>query len=104
MATIHQDNIGTTVTVTITEDDTALDISAATVITFIFFKPDGELLETTGSFVDDGTDGQVKYVFTDGQLDQSGWWDVQVYLFFVSTQYYSELYRCKISRNLTEIT
>lgn len=83
---IHVGDIGTTITVTVLEDETALDISGATTKEFIIKRPDGDLVTKTASFVTTGTDGRLRYTVTSGDVsgdvlnDISGTWQVQVYL------------------------
>lgn len=76
-------DIGTILTLTITDDAGAtVDISDAEAgdISVIFLKPDQTVLTKTGIFVTDGTDGQVKYITIDGDLDVGGLWHLQAFV------------------------
>ena len=51
-----------------------VNISTATEILFRLKKPDGTIIERTGTTYTDGTDGYAKYVLVENDLDQSGIW------------------------------
>lgn len=73
-------DIGTILTVTITDEDGAVvDISGAEAgdISMIFLKPDATNLTKTATFTTDGTDGKIKYTTVDGDLDVAGLWHIQ---------------------------
>lgn len=73
-------DIGTILTVTITDDaGDPVDISGAEPgdISFIFLKPDNTKLTKTATFSTDGTDGVVRYTTVDGDLDVAGLWHIQ---------------------------
>jgi len=56
------------------------DISAATAIAYVIRKPDETVVEVVAALYTDGLDGQVKYTFIAGDLDQEEVYDVQVKL------------------------
>ena len=58
----------------------AINVSAASPITFYFTKPGGTTVTKTGSLYSDGTDGIVKYLTTSGDIDEEGLWSVYVYV------------------------
>ena len=74
---IHLYDIGTVFEVTLQEDDVDLDISAATLATIIFVKPDGEVVAQEAEFTTDGTDGKIQYTTIADDLDQTGKWRIQ---------------------------
>lgn len=60
------------------EDDSVVDVSAATSITLIIKSPSGVRKTFTGEFTTDGTDGKVQYVTTSqSDLDETGTWNAQ---------------------------
>jgi hypothetical protein len=61
-------------------ESAAIDVSAASTITFYLVKPDNTVATRTGTFYTDGTDGKVQYVTISGDLDQIGLWSVYVYV------------------------
>lgn len=73
-------DVGTNIDVTIKEDGTAIDVSTATDISFIFRMPDGTVKTKTGTFKTDGSDGIVRYTTIADDLDQAGAIDLQVQL------------------------
>lgn len=97
---IHVDDIGTPFRATIKdENDEVVDVSTASV-TFIFKKPNGTTVNKTGSFVSDGTNGQVQYVTVDGDLNIHGRWELQAFVDFGSTEWYSDIYKFTVYKNL----
>jgi hypothetical protein len=98
---IHVNDVGTNFVVTIkNEDNEAVDVSTASIKNLIFRKPDGTLLTKASSFVTDGTDGQIKYSFISGDLDQHGKWSVQAFIDFGSTEWYSDIDKFTVYNNL----
>ncbi len=78
---IKLNDIGTTFTLTITDDDgVAVDITGATTKSIIFLKPDGVSETKTAAFGSDGSDGIISYTTVAGDLDTAGLWHVQAYV------------------------
>jgi hypothetical protein len=77
MSKIHVNDIGTDFRVTIVDNNTAVDISSATSKTITFQKPNGVSVEKTATFVTDGSDGKIRYITVDGDLDDGGTWKIQ---------------------------
>lgn len=97
---IHVDDVGTNFRATIkNEDDVVVDVSTATV-TFIFRKPDGNLMSRATTFITNGTDGLVKYTTVAGDLDQHGSWELQAFVDYGSTEWYSDVHKFKVYNNL----
>lgn len=82
--------VGIVITFTVKLNGTAQDISSGTT-TLTFTKPDGTTVTKSGTFVTDGTDGQVQYTTEAGFLDQSGIWRVVSYSDLSSSEFYSEV-------------
>lgn len=82
MDKIRKLDAGVQILVTIySPDGEVVDVSTATLIAFKFDKPqDSTVLETTGSFYTDGSDGKVYYTTQTGEMDQVGIWKYQVYI------------------------
>ena len=89
-----------TIIVTLTEDGVFTDVSAATLIEFKFQKPDKTVVVRTGSFVTDGTNGQVQYKLLTGDLDIDGPWKVQVVITEGTDKFNSAVGRFKVNRNV----
>lgn len=81
MDKIRNEDAGVQIIVTLyNPDGEIVDVSSSSAIAFKFEKPDGSILETTGSLYSDGTDGKVDYTTQTGDIDQVGIWKYQVYV------------------------
>ncbi len=97
---IHVDDVGTRFVVTVKdENDDIVDISGATV-TFIFHRPDGTQLHKPATLVNDGTDGQVKYITESGDLNTHGNWRLQAFVDFGTREWYSDIIKFKVYNNI----
>ena len=74
---IHVGDIGTVFEAEIQEDAAAVDISSATALSLLFLKPDGTVDTQTAVFSTDGTDGLIRYVTQEDDLDIPGRWRIQ---------------------------
>jgi len=99
VADIHLSDSGARLILTLSDSGTVVDISTASVKQFKIRKPSGELLTVDCSFVDDGTDGQLKYDFDD-ELDEPGAWSVQAYIELTTWQGHSEVEFFDVSPNV----
>lgn len=81
-------DLGTSLQITVKEDDAIVDISTATATDIILRKPDGTEVEKTGSLLTDGTDGIVAYSTLSGDIDQKGIWSYRAKITFSATQVY----------------
>lgn len=98
---IHIDDIGTNFIVTIKdENDDVVDISGATTKNLRFKKPDGTIVTQAASFVNTGTDGQIKYTTVAGDLDVHGTWALQAFIDLGSQELNSDIYKFKVYKNL----
>lgn len=79
---IHKGDLGSVIELLILQagTDTPEDVSDATTITVRVEKKDGTVVEHTGSFVTDGTDGLVKFTSKATSFDVAGEAKIQVYL------------------------
>lgn len=59
-------------------DGVAVDLSDASTITIKYKRPDSIIMTKTGTFLTDGTDGWLRYSFTDGDLTVPGTWECKV--------------------------
>jgi len=97
----HIGNIGTDFQVTITDcNGTAIDISDADTMNIIFKKPSGATLTKTAIFVTDGSDGVVRYLTVDGDIDEIGTWKIQASIITPAGQWTSNYKSFKVHRNL----
>ncbi len=90
MDEVFENDIGTTFTLTIKNRQGAVvDISGAIVKQLKFTKSNGVVLTKTAVYVTDGTDGKIKYVTVDGDLDTRGIWKVQGYIQLASGSWHT---------------
>lgn len=100
-AEVHKDDYGTTIIITLVNGaGTALDVSDATLIEFLFEKPSGTVITKTGNFVSDGSDGKVKYTFAEDVLDADGRWKVQVRLTTATALWHGDIEKIRVRPNL----
>ncbi len=105
---IHVDDVGTVMEVTIIdpETDREMDISDATETLIYILKPpvdedtDPVRLDKTASFVEDGSDGKIKYTTIAGDLDLSGTYKIQARVTTPDGVWYSQIQKFKVKRNL----
>lgn len=77
---VTRDDYGNDITLTYTDEDgTAINISDASSVTIAFGDYDGStLVKKTASFVTNGTNGQVKFSFAEGDIDIAGYYDGEI--------------------------
>lgn len=88
---IHIGDVGTVIRLTVIEDDgkTPVNVSEATVKKFYFRKPNGVKFNKPAEFDSDGTDGKLKYVTLENDIDVTGRWEVQARIEIGTAKYYS---------------
>lgn len=79
MTDIQLGVIGMRITITVTENGAALDISTATVKKIILRSSLGAGKIKTAAFLTDGADGKVYYDTVAGDIDTESTWMAQVY-------------------------
>jgi len=75
--TIQKNDIGTRFDLTFLEAGTAVDISSASTKSIILTAPDATKTTYAGTFITDGTNGQLRYTTVTGDIDQAGHWHLQ---------------------------
>lgn len=100
---VHFNDIGTEFLVTVKDCvsgvSTALDVSTATEKYLVFKAPSGARVEQTAVNNTDGTDGKIKYVTVDGDLNEVGTWRLQVKIVMGGT-WRSDVGTFKVYENL----
>ena len=81
-------------------DGSALDISTATAMDFVFRKPDLSVIARAASFLTDGSDGVLRYIASSSDLDQSGTWSYQAEVTLPSGLWYSDIVEFEVYQNL----
>jgi hypothetical protein len=99
---IHIGDIGTIFEVTLMDDVTPVDVSAASVMEIVFRKSDGTTIVTnTATFTTDGTDGKIEYkTVLDTELDVKGNWRIQGKVTLPSGSWSSDIDTFKVYENL----
>lgn len=99
---IHVGDIGTVFRITIKdEDNTIINVSSASSILIKFQKPNGDVLNKSGSFYSDGTDGIVQWTTTSANdLDADGLWKIQVKITIGSSIHNSDIGQFKVYPNI----
>jgi len=98
---IHQNDIGTTIKVQISDcNDTAIDISAADVKQIVFKKPSGASLTKTANFTTTGVDGLIEYVVAAGDFDEVGTYKIEAVVTVGSYIWHSNFESFRVYRNL----
>lgn len=98
---IHLNDIGTQFKVTVQDcNSTAIDISDATNTDIIFKKPDGNTVTKDAGFYTDGSDGIIRYVAVDGDINIIGSWKIQASITTPSGTWSSDFQTFKVHRNL----
>jgi len=98
-AEFHLEDIGATLTLTISDDDGIVNLSGATT-NFIFKRPDNTTTTKAATLVTDGTDGQVKYVVESGVFNQIGIYSLQAAITIGATAFKSQIQTFRVHRNL----
>jgi hypothetical protein len=65
---------GTLTPLVLNQDNEIVPLTGGAVITFLFEKPEGTIIERIGTTLNTGSDGIAKYTFVAGDLDQAGLW------------------------------
>lgn len=78
MGKIYKDDIGVLV-----RADTGVDVSGAASMEFRVLKP-GDTTETTWIAEEDSTEGYIKYVTVEGDLDEIGLYKIQAWVYFTA--------------------
>lgn len=75
---IHKNDVGTPFEITLLHNGAVVNLSGVSSLSLEFLKPNEDSLTVTPSFITNGTDGQLRYVFGSGDLDIVGMWEYQV--------------------------
>lgn len=99
---IHVNDIGTTLEMTVKDQDgNIVNISGASTMTVYLERPNGAgVLTRTAVWGTDGTDGVMKYVTVDGDLDQAGSWQMQGFVTIGGGSWHSDIVQLVVATNL----
>ena len=102
-AEIHLYDIGTSFQITLYDDDVIVDVSSAIGIntkTITFKKPSGVTIEKEATFLTDGSDGIIKYITIEDDLDELRTWEIQAKVTLTSGTWRSNIDKFKVYENL----
>ena len=100
---IHLNDIGTAFQLTIYDcqvPPVIIDISSASVKEVKFRRPNYTSFTKTGTFVTDGTDGQVEYITLDLDLDAEGTWEIQAKVTLPTGTWSSDIQTFEVKGNI----
>lgn len=98
---LHIDDYGEKIKVTVEEDGAAVNVSAATATTFLIKDPEGTVTTQTATETTDGTDGKLEWIITTGFLASAGLWTVQAHVVFASSEFYTSEFSFNVAENLS---
>ena len=76
----QQNDIGTTITGTVKEGGTAIDINTASAKYLNLLSPGGTASENAANFTTDGSDGKIYITTIDGTVNEEGDWWIQAHI------------------------
>lgn len=97
---IHVNDIGTAFDITLYDNDEVVDISNPVSLIINFIKKDGSCMPKTAVLKTDGTDGVLRYITVDGDLDQEGSWSLQAIVELATGKWSSDITKFKVHGNL----
>lgn len=85
-------DVGTSINLTVHDQDgTIVNISSSSLTVISFRKPNGATTSRVASFTTNGSDGQMRYITVNGDLDQEGLWEIQAVITMPTGKWYSEV-------------
>ena len=99
MSEIHVNDIGTRFIINLQNNGQALDVSSSTRMLSIK-KPDNSVITGSGTLMTDGLDGKIYYDSKSGDLNQAGYYKLQVTLGLTSGSYNSNIYTFQVLNNI----
>lgn len=100
---IHYGDIGTVFKLQVKDrDGNPFDLSQTTVKQIKFKKPSGEVLVKNATFETTGVDGSIYYTTVAGDLDETGIWEIQVYVEFnANLKYHTSIHEIEVEMNVS---
>ena len=80
MANLRLNDVGTTITLTVSESGVVVNISSASTKQIKIVKPSGEVVTRAGTFTTSGADGRLYTTIQSGDLDEIGTYEASMYL------------------------
>jgi len=92
--------IGLVMTLTIEEDNVAVNISSATTKQIKVRKPDGSVMDKAADFSTNGSDGKLTYTTIADDIDMVGEYQAQAYVVMTGFTGHSTVVSFEAKRNL----
>lgn len=97
---VHLNDIGTLFIVTVKDGSVAVDISDATVKQIIFKAKRKGTFSKDATFYTDGSDGKLTYTSVEGDLSETGSWQLQAYVETPAGKWHSDIVNFTVYANL----
>lgn len=101
MKEVRLNDIGVIIELTIKDQDNAVvDLSVASTLQIKLTTPAQTNITTakTATLSGSGTDGKLRYVTADGDLNEIGIWSAQAYVVIGSNKYHSTILKFKVGK------
>lgn len=99
---IHVGDWGTNIDVTLVDDGTPVNISAATTRQYKLKSPAGDVAVVNASFITDGTDGKLRHTLANPSIiTVAGRWELQVRVAGAGGDWHSDKYEFLVYENLS---
>jgi hypothetical protein len=100
-AELHQNDIGTQFIFTLKdENETVVNISAATTLHVLLEKPSCTVETKTATLYTDGTDGKLTYITVSGDLNEIGTYKIQGRIVISGNTWSTNYFSVKVHRNI----
>lgn len=101
---IHVGDVGTVLNAAFTDGTSAVNISTATLKSFLVEDPAGVAQEWTLSFVNSGSDGLCDYTTIVSDFDVAGRWKFQGYIEMPTAKFHTNIVYLTVYPNLVDPT
>jgi len=100
-AELHVGDIGTEIQALILDQaETIVDLSGATVLQYILYKPSKTIVELNCSLVNDGTDGLMEFITDASTLNEAGFYSLQGYIEVSTNKWHTDTIKFRVYPNL----
>jgi hypothetical protein len=97
LANFHIGDIGTILEITLLNGNTPANLSEATILQLRLLKPRStDYIVRKAVFVTDGTDGKLRYIWQEGDLDITGRWLLSIYIESPTLKLHSDIKRFEV--------
>ncbi len=97
---VQVDGFGWNIDLRMVEQGSPIDISTATLCDYVSKKPDGTRMTVTAVFVTDGSDGKLRHLVAQGEIDVVGTWQIQTHVVTPTQDLWSRALVFEVKGNL----